>query len=135
MIHRALFGSIERFFGVLIEHYAGALPSWLAPVQVAVLPVRDDHDDYAEAVTHKLRAAGFRVDTAGADEPLGARIRQHKLQKLPYVLVVGDDDVASGTAGVNVRDGGVIRDVDVDEFIAALADEVDRRAPSPAFGA
>jgi threonyl-tRNA synthetase len=103
MIHRALFGSVERFFGILVEHYAGAFPTWLSPVQVRVLPVRDDHQDYAESVVQALRAEGARVDLARADEPLGARIRRARLEKLPHVLVVGDDDVRDGSVGVNTR--------------------------------
>jgi threonyl-tRNA synthetase len=103
MIHRALFGSIERFFGVLVEHYAGAFPTWLAPVQVRVLPVRDDHQPYADEVLEALRAAGLRADAEAAAEPLSARIRRAKLEKLPYVLVVGADDVAGRTVGVNER--------------------------------
>ncbi len=99
MIHRALFGSVERFFGVLVEHYAGAFPMWLAPVQARVLPVRDDHEDYAAEVTTVLRSAGLRVEHDAASEPLGARIRRAKLEKLPYVLVVGDDDVAAAQPG------------------------------------
>ena len=103
MVHRALFGSVERFFAILIEHYAGAFPTWMAPVQVQVLPVRDDHDDYAAGVVGRLREAGFRAEASPADEPLGARVRRAKLEKVPYVLVVGDDDVAAGTVGVNTR--------------------------------
>ncbi|QGG95131.1 threonine--tRNA ligase [Actinomarinicola tropica] len=124
MIHRALFGSIERFFGVLTEHYAGAFPAWLAPVQVRVLGVRDDHDDHAFALAERLRAAGFRADAVEANEPLGARIRRAKTEKLPYVLVVGDDDVANDTAGVNPRGGDVERGVGIDAFIERLAAEV-----------
>lgn len=103
MVHRALFGSVERFFGILVEHYAGAFPTWLAPVQAQVLPVRDDHEPYARSVVKSLRGAGFRAETWPADEPLGARVRRGKLEKIPYVLVVGDDDVAAGTVGVNAR--------------------------------
>ena len=124
MIHRALFGSIERFFGVLTEHYAGAFPAWLAPLQVRVLGVRADHDDHAAAVAAQLTAAGFRADWVEADEPLGTRIRRAKLEKLPYVLVVGDDDVAASTVGVNPRGGDVERGVGVDAFIERLAAEV-----------
>ena len=104
MIHRALFGSIERFFGILIEHYAGAFPTWLAPVQVSVLPVRTDHQPYADEVAAELRSAGARVEVLAADEQLGARVRRAKMEKVPYVLVVGDDDVAARTVGVNSRD-------------------------------
>jgi threonyl-tRNA synthetase len=103
MIHRALFGSVERFFGVLLEHYAGAFPTWLSPVQARVLPVRDDHGAYAAEVVAALSGAGVRVDGETANEPLGTRIRRAKLEKVPYILVVGDDDVAARTVGVNTR--------------------------------
>ena len=103
MLHRALFGSIERFFGVLIEHYAGAFPTWLAPVQVRVLPVAEAHEEYAAEVADAARGAGARVDVVDADDGLGKRIRTAKMEKLPYVLVVGDDDVAADTVGVNPR--------------------------------
>jgi threonyl-tRNA synthetase len=103
MVHRALFGSVERFFGILVEHYAGAFPTWMAPVQAQVLPVRDDHEPYGALVVNALQAAGFRAESLPADEPLGARVRRAKLEKVPYVLVVGDDDVAAGTVGVNTR--------------------------------
>jgi threonyl-tRNA synthetase len=124
MIHRALFGSVERFFGILVEHYAGAFPTWLSPVQARVLPVRFDHQPYAASVVERLRAAGFRVDTEEADEPLGARIRRAKLEKIPYVLVVGDDDVAAGTVGVNPRGADVERGVPVDAFVERVRAEV-----------
>ncbi len=124
MIHRALFGSVERFFGVLVEHFAGAFPPWLAPVQVRVLPVRDDHHTYAARLVDRFRAEGFRADYADADEPLGTRIRRAKLAKLPFVLVVGDDDVTEGTVGVNPRVGDVERGVRVDDFIERLRVDV-----------
>jgi len=103
MIHRALFGSVERFFAILLEHYAGALPTWLAPEQARVLPVRDENEPYARALAARLVVAGLRAEAGPADEPLKARIRKAKLQKVPYVLVVGDDDVGAGTVGVNRR--------------------------------
>ena len=124
MIHRALFGSVERFFGILTEHYAGAFPTWLAPLQVRVLPVRDDHHAYAFRIADRMKADGYRVDLVDAGEPLGGRIRKAKLEKIPWVLVVGDSDVENGTVGVNGREGGVERDVKVDEFVARLAAEV-----------
>ncbi len=124
MIHRALFGSIERFFAVLVEHYAGAFPAWLAPVQVRVLPVRDDHDTYARRIVDRLRAEGYRADLDTADEKLGNRIRKAKVEKLPYVLVVGDDDVEHSTVGVNPRGGEVERGVPVDAFVDRLAADV-----------
>ena len=123
MLHRALLGSVERFFGVLVEHFAGNFPLWLAPVQVEVLPVAEDHDDYAASVAARLGSAGYRVETSEANDPLGKRIRRAKTQKIPYVLVVGDDDVAAGTVGVNPRGGDVERNVPLAEFIDRLAAE------------
>jgi len=124
MLHRALFGSIERFFGVLLEHYAGAFPTWMAPVQARVLPVAEAHEAYADEVVARLGAAGFRVDLVEANDQLGKRIRTAKLEKIPYVLVVGDDDVAAGTLGVNPRGGEVERGVALEAFVQQLADEV-----------
>ncbi len=124
MIHRALFGSIERFFGVLVEHYAGAFPPWLAPVQARILPVSDDHDTYARRLADRLEGEGYRADVVEASESLGKRIRAAKTEKIPYVLVVGDDDVAHGTVGVNPRGGQVERDVLVDAFVQRLAADV-----------
>jgi threonyl-tRNA synthetase len=125
MIHRALFGSIERFFAILIEHYAGAFPAWLAPVQARVLPVAEGHQGYADAVADRLRASGLRADVVAADESLGARIRKGKLEKLPYILVVGDEDVAAGTVGVNKREAErPVRGVPVSEFVEQLSAEV-----------
>jgi threonyl-tRNA synthetase len=103
MIHRALFGSVERFMAILIEHYAGNLPTWMSPEQVRVLGVRDDHDDYAYSLADELKRDGVRVVVEAANEPLGARIRRAKLEKVPYILVVGDDDVVNKTVGVNAR--------------------------------
>ncbi|WP_420445919.1 threonine--tRNA ligase [Candidatus Poriferisodalis sp.] len=128
MIHRALFGAIERFFGVMVEHYGGAFPPWLSPVQAVVLGVRADHDAFASEVVAQLAEKRFRAEMVPADDPLGARIRRAKLEKVPYVLVVGDDDVAAGTVGVNSRGHPVRRDVPLGEFIAQLADEVERKA-------
>jgi threonyl-tRNA synthetase len=125
MLHRALFGSVERFFGVLLEHYAGAFPTWMAPVQARVLPVADAHQAYAEDVVARLQAAGFRTDLVDAGDQLGKRIRNAKIETLPYVLVVGDDDVAAGTLGVNPRGGDVERGVPVADFIDRARAEVD----------
>jgi threonyl-tRNA synthetase len=135
MIHRALFGSVERFMAILIEHYAGALPTWLAPEQVRVLPVSDEHEAYAHEVLDELVAAGFRASASRADESLGARVRKAKLEKLPYVLVVGGDDVAARTVGVNRRgERTPERGVAVADFLARLAeDEATRRLPEAAI--
>ncbi|HAN08385.1 MAG TPA: threonine--tRNA ligase, partial [Acidimicrobiaceae bacterium] len=131
MLHRALFGSIERFFGVLIEHYNGAFPTWLSPTQVQVLGVRADHDDYAASVATQLRAYGIRAEVIEAADPLGARIRKGKLEKIPYLLVVGDDDVANSTAGVNPRGGNVERDITIDSFIERITTEIDNKVTAP----
>jgi threonyl-tRNA synthetase len=122
MIHRALFGSIERFFAILLEHYAGAFPAWLAPVQVAVLAVADRHDVYAHEVAARLRGSGVRVEVHDASaDTLGARVRRAKVEKVPYVLVVGDDDVTGGTVGVNRRgEERPERGVSLDEFVREL---------------
>ncbi|HXQ43919.1 MAG TPA: threonine--tRNA ligase [Acidimicrobiales bacterium] len=139
MIHRALFGSVERFFAILLEHYAGALPTWLMPTQVVVLPVRDDHGTYAETVADRCRTAGLRVAVEPADEPLGGRIRRWKLDKVPYIVVVGDEDAMSSTVGVNARSSdrperGVVLDVFVDAVVAEVeskgSPEVGRAHPT-----
>ena len=128
MIHRALFGSVERFFAILLEHHAGAFPTWLAPEQVRVLPVAEVHQGYAEKVNDRLRAVGIRTSVVPADEKLGSRIRQAKMAKLPYVLVVGDDDVAAGTVGVNRRGSDrPDRGVPLMEFCEELEQEIAQR--------
>ena len=134
MLHRALFGSIERFFGVLIEHYSGAFPTWLSPVQVQVLGVRADHDSFAAEIVARLQSEGLRAEMVEADEPLGARIRKGKLEKLPYILVVGDADVENDTAGVNPRGGEVERDVPISDFIHKVLLEVTEKAAGPSLG-
>jgi threonyl-tRNA synthetase len=131
MLHRALLGSIERFIGVLIEHYGGAFPTWLSPVQVQVLGVRADHDVAVQAIVDRFRADGFRANMVVADDPLGARIRKAKLEKIPYVLVVGDDDIANGTVGVNPRGGDVERGVSVEDFLARLHDDAYNQRTAP----
>ncbi len=126
MIHRALMGSIERFFGVLLEHYAGAFPLWLAPEQVRVLPVADEHQAYAESVREALADAGLRATVDPADEPLGKRVRTGKVQKIPHILVVGDDDAAHGTVGDNARGAeSPERDLPLDMFLLRLASAVE----------
>jgi threonyl-tRNA synthetase len=130
MIHRALFGAIERFFALLLEHYAGAFPPWLAPVQVTILPVADRHEEHARRITERLVADGFRAELVDAHaDTLGARVRRSKLEKVPYVLVVGDDDIANGTVGVNTRGADHDeRGVPVDTFVELLADAVRTRS-------
>ena len=125
MIHRALFGSVERFMAILIEHYAGNMPTWMSPEQVVILGVRDDHDEYAYEVAAALGIDRVRVSVEPANEPLGARIRRAKLAKVPYILVVGDEDIAARTVGVNARGtNDPERGVGVEEFRARLAAEL-----------
>ena len=124
MIHRALFGSVERFFGVLLEHYGGALPVWLSPVQARVLPVAKDHADYACETMAALQNSGIRADLAAADDPLGKRIRAAKLEQIPYVLVVGADDMKAQSVGVNSRGNKEERDVPLADLISRIQDDL-----------
>ena len=123
MIHRALFGSIERFFGVLIEHYAGAFPLWLAPVQIVVLPITDRINDYADQVTAELRTAGFRVESNTISDKIGAKIRDAQMQKIPYMLVLGDKELEDGTVAVRERKQGDIGAMTLEEFMEKIAAE------------
>ena len=116
MIHRALFGSIERFFGVLIEHYAGAFPLWLAPVQVTVLPITDRINDYAESIAAELRSSGFRVEANTKSDKIGAKIRDAQLQKIPYMLVLGDQELENGQVAVRERKQGDVGAMSLAEF-------------------
>jgi threonyl-tRNA synthetase len=116
MVHRALFGSVERFFGVLIEHYAGAFPLWLAPVQVAVLPITDRVNEYVEDVARRLREAGLRVETNTRGDKIGAKIRNAQLQKIPFMLVCGDREMEEGQVAVRERSRGDIGAMPLEEF-------------------
>jgi threonyl-tRNA synthetase len=116
MVHRALFGSIERFFGVLIEHYAGAFPMWLAPVQVTVLPITDRINNYALEVADELKRNGLRVETNLRSEKIGAKIRDAQLQKIPFMLVLGDREMEDGTVAVRERKGGDLGVLKLTEF-------------------
>jgi threonyl-tRNA synthetase len=128
MIHRALFGSMERFFGVLIEHYGGVFPLWLAPVQVAVLPITDRVNDYAEEVARDLRDAGFRVETNLRSEKIGAKIRDAQLQKVPFMLVLGDREMEQRVVAVRERAQGDIGVMPITEFKAMARKLVETRA-------
>ncbi len=130
VIHRAIFGSFERFIALLIEHYAGAFPLWLAPVQVILLPIADRHAAYAASVQERLAAAGLRVELDARQEKIGYKIREAQLQKIPYMLVAGDREAAEGTVSVRSRSGGDLGARSVDEFIGqALAEIAARREP------
>ncbi len=135
MIHRALFGSVERFFAILLEHHAGAFPTWLAPVQIVVIPIADRHQEYGEQVAAALTEAGLRVEVDASGETLGNRIRKAQGSKVPYMLVVGDKEVEAGTVAIRARSGEKRNDVPLDSFVAEVTDEVARRsAPALAGG-
>jgi threonyl-tRNA synthetase len=118
MVHRALFGSVERFFGVLIEHYACAFPFWLAPVQVGLVPISNEkHLDYAKSVQAKLEAAGLRVELDGSNGKMQGKIRDFGLQKVPFILILGDKEMATNSASVRVRGKGDEGSVTLDAFL------------------
>jgi threonyl-tRNA synthetase len=128
MIHRALFGAVERFFGVLVEHYGGAFPTWLAPVQVAVLPITDRVNGYAEELSRELREAGFRVEANLRSEKIGAKIRDAQLQKVPFMLVLGDREMEQRTVAVRERTKGDIGVMSAEEFKQMARKLVETRA-------
>jgi threonyl-tRNA synthetase len=129
MIHRALLGSLERFFGVLIEHYAGAFPVWLAPIQARLIPIADRHQDYARQVQQELTAAGLRVDVDDSSERMQAKIRDAQLLKIPYMLVVGDREAEAGQVNLRLRTGGDSRALSVGDFIALARQAVAEKRP------
>ena len=128
MIHRALLGSIERFIGVITEHFAGAFPTWLSPVQVKVLPVTDRAAGYADEIQKKLDAMGFRVEVDHRSEKIGRKIRDGQMEKVPYMLVVGDRDMENGTVSPRHRADGDLGAMSLEEFAAMLKEAVDTKA-------
>jgi threonyl-tRNA synthetase len=131
VIHRAIFGSFERFIAILIEHFAGAFPLWLAPVQATVLPIADRHQPYAAGVRDRLSDAGLRVELDDRQEKIGYKIREAQLQKVPYMLVVGDREAAEGTVAVRSRAGGDLGATSVEAFLEKARDEIRRRGLEP----
>ncbi|MGN0985743.1 MAG: His/Gly/Thr/Pro-type tRNA ligase C-terminal domain-containing protein, partial [Candidatus Enterenecus sp.] len=127
MIHRVVFGSIERFIGIITEHFAGAFPTWLAPVQAKVLPVTDRAADYANEVASRLETQGFRVEVDHRNEKIGRKIRDAQMEKVPYMLVVGDRDMENGTVSPRHRADGDLGAMSFDEFAALLRDVVDSK--------
>jgi threonyl-tRNA synthetase len=127
MIHRALFGSIERFFGVLTEHYAGAFPAWLAPVQVVAIPVTDEQVPYVEDVARQLKAHGIRVEVDASDDRMQKKIRNHTLQKVPFMLLVGGRDAEAGAVSFRFRDGTQLNGMPVADAVATVADWIRSR--------
>ncbi|HEY0494575.1 MAG TPA: threonine--tRNA ligase, partial [Kutzneria sp.] len=127
MIHRALCGSIERFFGVLTEHYAGAFPAWLAPVQAVGIPIADEHVEHLLQVTKALRAKGVRVEVDASDDRMQKKIRNHTMQKVPFMLVAGQKDVEAGAVSFRFRDGSQVNGVPVEQAVDAVVNWVQRR--------
>ena len=124
MVHRALFGSIERFIGILIEHYGGAFPLWLAPVQASIIPIADRHLEHAEAVANKLKQAGIRLTIDTAKERMGNKIRRAQLQKIPYMLIIGDREAEADAASVRTRSGEDLGEIVTDDLVARLSTEI-----------
>ena len=127
MLHRAIVGSFERFIGILIEHHAGALPAWLAPVQAVVAPITDAQHGYAAEVARTLQKQGVRAECDLRNEKITYKIREHSLQKVPYILVVGDKEKASGAVAVRARGNQDLGAMSVEAFLRQLADDIARR--------
>ena len=128
MIHRVCFGSIERFIGILIEHFAGAFPTWLAPVQVKVLPISDKYADYGKKVLDALHEAGIRAEMDTRSEKIGYKIREAQMQKIPYMLVVGAKEEEENLVSVRSRFAGDEGQKSLDEFVASVTEEIATRA-------
>ena len=128
MLHRAIVGSLERFIGILIEHYAGAMPMWLAPVQVAVLNISDAQADYAQEIATQLRKKGFRVHADLRNEKITFKIREHSVQKLPYILVIGDKERDANTVAVRARGNVDLGVMSIDALVQRLLSEVEHKA-------
>jgi len=124
MVHRALFGSIERFIGILIEHYGGAFPLWLAPIQASIIPIADRHLEHAEVVADKLKQAGIRLTVDTAKERMGNKIRRAQLQKIPYMLIIGDREVEADAASVRTRSGDDLGEITIDDLVEKLTIEI-----------
>ena len=127
MVHRALMGSLERFFGVLIEHYAGAFPMWLAPVQAAVLTIAERHSEAAHGLASTLRYAGMRVQVDDSNEKIGYKIRQFSIQKVPYLVIIGDNEVQEMRFTVRKRSGENIGPFTADELVALFSEQIRSR--------
>jgi threonyl-tRNA synthetase len=128
MIHRALMGSYERFIGILLEHFSGELPVWLAPVQAIVLPIADRHAEFATTVSQRLRASGLRAEVDERTESIGRKIRDAELRRIPYMLVAGDREAQSGEVSVREHRRGDIGAMPVDEFARGLEEQVRSRS-------
>ena len=127
MIHRALFGSIERFFGVLTEHYAGAFPPWLAPVQVMAIPVADTFTDYLHDVVKQMKSAGIRAELDSSDDRMQKKVRNAQMQKIPYMIIAGEEDMNAGAVSFRYRNGDQKNGIPIAEAIAEILATVSKR--------
>ena len=134
MVHRAIFGSLERFFGVLVEHFGGYFPLWIAPVQAIVLPITDKQMEYAGRVVEQFRAAGIRTELDDRSEKVGFKIREAETQKIPYMVVVGDKEIQSSSASVRHHGEGDQGVFPIDTIIERLTNEIKSRALPPQLG-
>ena len=130
MVHRALFGSVERFFGVLIEHYAGAFPVWLSPVQAVMIPIAERHVEYANKVADQLKAIGVRVNVDARNEKMNAKIREQAMQKVPFLLVVGDKESEAGKVNVRTRGKEETEDMPAEEFVEKIRKLIADKCPT-----
>jgi threonyl-tRNA synthetase len=128
MIHRALFGSIERFFGVLTEHYSGAFPPWLAPVQAIAIPVADTYNDYLFDVVAQLKKAGIRADIDSSDDRMQKKVRNAQLQKIPFMLIAGEEDMQAGAVSIRYRNGDQKNGLPIADVIAEISKVVSERS-------
>jgi threonyl-tRNA synthetase len=129
MVHRALYGSVERFFGVLIEHYAGAFPVWLSPVQVVMIPISERHAEYASKIASQLKDAGVRVGVDARNEKMNAKIREHAMQKVPFLLVVGDKEAEAGTVNVRTRGKEKTENMAATDFVEKIRTLITKKSP------
>jgi threonyl-tRNA synthetase len=129
MVHRALYGSVERFFGVLIEHYAGAFPVWLSPVQAVMIPISERHADYANKVADQLKAIDVRVHVDARNEKMNSKIREHAMQKVPFLLVVGDKEAEAGKVNVRTRGKEKTEDMPAVEFVEKIRKLIADKSP------
>jgi threonyl-tRNA synthetase len=127
MLHRALFGSIERFFGVLLEHYAGAFPAWLAPVQAVGIPIGDGHVSYLEEFAEKARAQGLRVEVDSSSDRMQKKIRNAQKQKVPFMVIAGDEDMNAGSVSFRYRDGSQKNGIPIADAVAEIVEAVKKR--------
>ena len=128
LVHRAIFGSFERFIGIITEHFAGAFPVWLSPVQVSILPISDNQKEYAEKIKAILEEKGIRVELDARQEKIGYKIREAQLQKVPYMLILGEKEVEANAVGVRKRKEGDIGQMSIEDFVSMISKEIEEKA-------